>query len=569
MTVNSNLPITGPTTADGVTTSWPFSFKITSADQLTIIVTDADGSNLVEFAGGFTVADEYLNDEDGGIVVYPASGSPVATGKRVFVQRRVPYAQTVRIGNQGRFFPETHEIAFDRLAMQLQQLHEMLTRAVVVPVGALNTPDEILAAIASIEDITDEIATLAAVSGNIQTVAGISASVSALASVSAAIAAIHANLTEILLVDDRAAEVATDTDTVTAVGGQVAAAQATVEADKATVSFDKSIAAAAADDAQASANTAQQLLEDMLAGFATFDTRYLGAFGAPPATRPDTTPLQEGDLYFDIAIELMQIWNGVSWLNASGNPDQLLASNNLNDLASAATARTNLDVMSTAATQAAADAAPKAQLNTTAKGAIVDADRLYGGNSASAFDLVYATWAEAKAFLKTYFDGLYIASALLTTRGDVLRRGAAGLERLAVGAAGKVLQSDGTDVVYDFELTEIILKASDETSAIATGTNKVSFPLPFDCSFVDAWAGLRSVQTSGSILTVDINKAGVTILSTKLTIDNNEATSLTAATPRVISVGSGSKGDMMSIDVDQAGTGGAGLSVVLRVRRTA
>jgi hypothetical protein len=36
----------------------------------------------------------------------------------------------------------------------------------------------------------------------------------------------------------------------------------------------------------------------------------------------------------------------------------------------------------------------------------------------------------------------------LTTRGDVLRRGASATERLALGAANSVLYSDGTDVTY-------------------------------------------------------------------------------------------------------------------------
>lgn len=37
---------------------------------------------------------------------------------------------------------------------------------------------------------------------------------------------------------------------------------------------------------------------------------------------------------------------------------------------------------------------------------------------------------------------------LLTTRGDILRRGSSIPERLAIGAAGSVLQSDGTDAAW-------------------------------------------------------------------------------------------------------------------------
>ena len=43
---------------------------------------------------------------------------------------------------------------------------------------------------------------------------------------------------------------------------------------------------------------------------------------------------------------------------------------------------------------------------------------------------------------------LGVAADPLTTRGDVIRRGASATERLALGSSGQVLQSDGADVVY-------------------------------------------------------------------------------------------------------------------------
>lgn len=46
-------------------------------------------------------------------------------------------------------------------------------------------------------------------------------------------------------------------------------------------------------------------------------------------------------------------------------------------------------------------------LNATAKGTPVDADRVHGSDSAASFGMVYATWTQVKAFLKTYFDTLY------------------------------------------------------------------------------------------------------------------------------------------------------------------
>jgi hypothetical protein len=63
---------------------------------------------------------------------------------------------------------------------------------------------------------------------------------------------------------------------------------------------------------------------------------------------------------------------------------------------------------------------------------------------------------------------------------------------------------------------------------------------------------------------VDINESGSTILSTKLTIDNTETTSTTAATPAVISDTALADNAVITIDIDQIGDGtAAGLKVYL------
>jgi hypothetical protein len=71
-------------------------------------------------------------------------------------------------------------------------------------------------------------------------------------------------------------------------------------------------------------------------------------------------------------------------------------------------------------------------------------------------------------------------------------------------------------------------------------------------------------ESSSGVVTVDINKNGVSILSTKLTIDANELTSLTAAVAAVLTTTVVEAGDKISIDIDTAGTGAKGLIVTLR-----
>lgn len=110
----------------------------------------------------------------------------------------------------------------------------------------------------------------------------------------------------------------------------------------------------------------------------------------------------------------------------------------------------------------------------------------------------------------------------------------------------------------------IQLAASDETTALTTGAAKVTFRMPFAMTLTDVRASLTTAQTSGAIFTVDINEAGVSVLSTKLTIDNTEKTSVTAATPAVISDSALADDAEITVDIDQIGDGTAkGLKITL------
>lgn len=115
----------------------------------------------------------------------------------------------------------------------------------------------------------------------------------------------------------------------------------------------------------------------------------------------------------------------------------------------------------------------------------------------------------------------------------------------------------------------IMVCVTTETGAVSSGTAKKTFRMPFAFTLTDVRASLKTAQSSGTILTVDINESGSTILSTKLTIDNGEKTSTTAATAAVISDTSLAADAEMTIDVDSIGDGTAvGLKVYLIGRQT-
>lgn len=130
----------------------------------------------------------------------------------------------------------------------------------------------------------------------------------------------------------------------------------------------------------------------------------------------------------------------------------------------------------------------------------------------------------------------------------------------------KFLREDASWVV----LTEsFIIAIGDQTTALTTGTAKETLRMPYGFTLTAVRASLTTAQTSGSIFTVDINENGSSILSTKLTIDNTEKTSTTAATAAVISDASLADDAEITIDIDQIGDGTAkALKVVLIGYRT-
>jgi hypothetical protein len=156
----------------------------------------------------------------------------------------------------------------------------------------------------------------------------------------------------------------------------------------------------------------------------------------------------------------------------------------------------------------------------------------------------------------------------MNTAGDLIYGGVSGAgTRLPAGTSSQVLKGGATPAWADV-VCEIGLACSDETTALTTGTGKLTFRMPYAMTLTAVRATLTTAQGSGSVLTIDINEAGASILSTKLTIDNTEKTSTTAATPAVISDASLADDAEITVDIDQVGTSGAaGLKIWLIGKR--
>lgn len=172
--------------------------------------------------------------------------------------------------------------------------------------------------------------------------------------------------------------------------------------------------------------------------------------------------------------------------------------------------------------------------------------------------------------------GYGLASARPTT--PTLHTGVLGIwwstdtEVLSVwdGATWESLGGAAVDTVNGAVGTVIVpvpvqVAVSDETTDLTTGAAKVTFRMPFAMTLTAVRASVVTAPT-GSALQVDINVTGTgSILSTPITIDDGEKTSVDAATPPVISTSTIADDAEVTIDIDQIGstTAGTGLKVTL------
>jgi len=165
------------------------------------------------------------------------------------------------------------------------------------------------------------------------------------------------------------------------------------------------------------------------------------------------------------------------------------------------------------------------------------------------------------------------ATSVLSTKGDIVRYDSQ-RERYGIGSTGQVLAvasglpawSDASSLTHSVAIT---FACGDEDTAIDATGEKLSFRMPFAMTLNSGISGVKgSLVTAGTgvnLLTVDINEAGSTILSTKLTFDATETSTISAATPVVISDVNLADDAEITVDVDTLDSGGvaAGLKISL------
>lgn len=302
-----NIMTGGETTAD-------FDFPIYADTHLDVYKTATDGSiSLLVKDTGYTVPSGSVGVQAGGTINLI---TPAVSGEVYTIYQAAPQSRTTDFNQAGDFFADVLNRELDLITQQIQQLRRDLVRAPLAPVDttltALTLPDPIDGygfvwdGVAGV--IRNTTSSLANIEANGQTITD---NLTAINTVSTNITAVNTASTNI------AAIIAAPTEAANA-------------------------ASSASDAATALSNT-QAARDATFAALDSFDDRYLGAKTSDPTLDNDGDALIAGTLYFNSVDGVMKIYTGSVWVAAYVEGTDFLArANNLSDLVSASSARTNL-----------------------------------------------------------------------------------------------------------------------------------------------------------------------------------------------------------------------------------
>lgn len=177
MPISSETRTAGPFVGNGVTTAFPFEFKVfAAADMLVVKLEVATGTETtLALTSDYTVslnADQ--NADPGGTVTL---NSALPTGFKLVVSSALEFLQETDLTNQGGFYPSVVTNALDRLTILCQQLKEDVERSAKLPITSAVDADTLVTNINAVADSLTDIATVAGIEGDVTDVAAIAADV--------------------------------------------------------------------------------------------------------------------------------------------------------------------------------------------------------------------------------------------------------------------------------------------------------------------------------------------------------------------------------------------------------
>ena len=175
MTVSSTTSRSGPYTGNGVTTVFAYGFRILDETHVEVVRTESGVDETVS-PSEFTVSG--VGDAVGGNITFTLAPTVDQT---ITIIRAAPFTQQVDLENQGAYYAETIEEAFDLAAMRDQQLQEQVDRSVKIPVGAdASTLGGLIEDVILLADNVAAVDTVATNIGAVTTVAGLTDEIAAL-----------------------------------------------------------------------------------------------------------------------------------------------------------------------------------------------------------------------------------------------------------------------------------------------------------------------------------------------------------------------------------------------------
>ncbi len=155
MTISTAIRTAGPFTGNGVTVTFPFTYKVfTRADVLVATTVTATAVETVRVLDSdYTVTLNADQNSNPGGVINMATAPPVGT--TLAATSNIAIVQALDLTNQGGFYPKTINDALDRMVINIQQL------AAKIGAGALN-----VGSAANIVGILNTLLTLAGNTGS-------------------------------------------------------------------------------------------------------------------------------------------------------------------------------------------------------------------------------------------------------------------------------------------------------------------------------------------------------------------------------------------------------------------
>lgn len=142
MTVSSSTRKAGPFLGNASATVFPFGFKIfTKADLKVLLVNPSGLSTPLTLDSDYSVTlNPDQNSNPGGWITYPISGTPLPAAYSLVMLGDLAYDQETDITNGGGFYPNVIEDMSDRSTIQIQQLAEVTSRALVITEAESTSP---------------------------------------------------------------------------------------------------------------------------------------------------------------------------------------------------------------------------------------------------------------------------------------------------------------------------------------------------------------------------------------------------------------------------------------------